>query len=127
MGLVFRSLTIPGLVEPWQEGQWDDAKQIDSLFGATGATILYGGRTTRTLSVPVWVYNSYTQSQLDAFLESLEALQGSVGTLTESGSVSAVYPNCCLDYVQRRTPRIPPNAHIGWSQKITLELRQMAP
>lgn len=127
MGLVFRGVTIPGLVEPWVEGQWDDARQIDTLFGAVGATLLYGGRTTRTLSVPVWVYNGYTQAQLDSFLELLESLQGATGTLTETGAVSATYPLCNLESVRRRGPRIPPNAHLGWSQKITLELRQLVP
>lgn len=127
MGLVFDGLTIPGLVEPWQEAPWDHAEQIDSLFGSNGATVLDGGRTTRTLSVPIWVYNDYTQSQLDNFLVSLENKKGRVGTLTESGGVSATYPNCYIEAVTRREPRLPPNSHLGWSQKITLELRQMAP
>lgn len=102
--------------------------EIDTLFGSPGATVLHGGRHAPTLSVPIWVYNDYTQSQLNNFLVSLENKTGQVGTLTESGGVSATYPNCYLELVHWREPRFPPNwPPVGWSQKITLELRQMAP
>lgn len=130
MPLVFDGLTIPGIVEPWVHGEWDRSEQLTTLFGLQGGAILFGGRTTRTLSIPVWVFDAsetYTQSQLDDFLESLDAKTGIVGTLVESGGVSATYPLCYLESCPPREPRLPPNPHLGWSQKIMLNFRQMQP
>jgi hypothetical protein len=127
MPLTFAGLTIPGTVLPWQEAEWDRSEQLTTLFGLQGGAMLFGGRTTRTLSPTIWIHNNYTQSQLDAFLESLDAKIGTTGTLAESGGVSASYPLCYLESVVRSGPRLPPNAHIGWSQRVTLNFRQLQP
>ena len=56
MGLTFDGLDIPGMVKPWAPDEWDLQTQTFSQFGQPGSGELDGGRTGRTLTIPVWLH-----------------------------------------------------------------------
>lgn len=129
MGLTFDSLTIPGTVKPWAPGVWDVANQVHAFFGLEGEGHLYGGRTGRDLMIPIWVYDGYSNySSLTSKLSAIEAKIGRVGTIAETSGVSVTFPLSKLMTMERdKQGPIPPNTHIGWSQHIVLNFRQMTP
>lgn len=128
MGLTFDGLTIPGIVEPWAAGEWALASQFHSQFGLLGAGVLDGGRTMRVLTVPIWLKNSFSNySDLTNLIASIEAKIGRLATLAESSGITATYPLCYFELVKPREPVLPPNPSTGWSQKFTLQWRQLSP
>ena len=130
-GLTFDGVFLPGIVEPWSPAAWDTAFQYHTQFGLEGGGALYGGRTTRTLSVPLWLFDPDSPfasfASLMSKIAAIEARIGRTGSLVDDSGASGTYPLCKLERVNRREPVLPPNNHLGWSQKISLDLRQLQP
>lgn len=130
-GLTFDGLSIPGIVEPWAPAAWDVLQQIHTQFSVYGGGVLFGGRTTRTLSVPLWLFDSASPyasfSALMSQIAAIEAKIGRIASLVEDSGADGTYPLCYLERVTRREPPLAPNTHLGWSQKLTLDFRQMEP
>lgn len=128
MGITFRSVSVPGMVLPWEPGPWDFALQTHSQFGVAGSGIIWGERTGRRLAIPVWVINNYNSAAtLRAKLTEIEGQAGKIGSVVETSGAGQTFNRCLLEHVERTGQLLPPNAHIGWSIEITLHLQQLQP
>lgn len=119
---------MPGIVQPWAPGDWQQQSQVTTLFGLEGSVALYGGRTNRPLSIPLWFYSGFnSESALNDAIEAIEGKIGLIGTVTVNAASAVLYPNSQLQQVRHVEPPLPPNSHIGWSQLIALEFLQLRP
>ncbi len=131
MGLTWNSLEIPGVVKPWAPDPWDLQSQVYSQFGQPGSGELDGGRTGRSLVIPMHLigttpYGSY--AALTSMIEAIEAKIGQTGTLVEASGIAATYRWCKLKAVALdKAGPLPPNSHIGWTHHLTLTFRQLRP
>lgn len=128
MNIQFAGLTMPGIVQPWSPGDWQQQSQVTTLFGLEGSVLLYGGRTNRPLSIPLWFYSSFnSEGALNDAIATIESKIGRIGTVTVNAASTVNYQNSELQAVRHVEPPLPPNSHIGWSQLLSLEFLQLRP
>ncbi len=127
MAITHGGFAIPGTHEDLQLGPWTIALQRTMTFGNPGATQLTGERTTRTIVVPIWIYNSFASgAAVQTFLDTLDARQGTEGTLAETGNLTRSFENVSFDeFRQDRGPI--PSTSLDWFVIGTLLFTQLKP
>lgn len=92
MAVSFGSTIIASTAGKTNPGDWTVRTSTNSTFGADGETWIGGGRSSRSLEVPVWIYGGFgTRQQLLTYLETINQLENQAGTMTND---SSTYDNC---------------------------------
>lgn len=125
MALTHAGFAIPGVHEDIRFGQWDEQKSLISVFGNFGAVAHLGGYTSRTITIPILIYNNYTQSQLSNFLQDLYEQGNAIGTLVETTGLARSFQYVLFEQFVPDTDVIPPNSHLGYSIHGELNFRQL--
>lgn len=71
-------------------------RQENAIFGVRGKSVLVGEPEERMIVVESLIHDpdGGTQPELQAYLDDIDALVGTVGTLAETGDVARSFPNC---------------------------------
>jgi hypothetical protein len=126
MPLIHAGFTIPGIVRPHPLPAWEFHEAEITVFGLHGTGVLQGGLVKREFTIPMWIFNGFTQPQLFAFLRSLRGRLGVIGDLVQTGTVSAVWPE--VEFLRfTHEEWIPPQADYGWSVFAELQFRELTP
>lgn len=112
MAVSFGSTTIASTAGKTKASPWNVKTSTNSTFGADGENWVGGGRTSRTLEVPVWIFGGFgTRQQLLTFLETINQLENQAGTLTNDGTT---YDNCRFVTLQESQPIHYSGQHASW-------------
>lgn len=119
-------LRIPGIVRPHGMPPWEFQEMEISVFGLEGIGVLQGSLKKRDFTLPMWIFDGFTQPQLFAFLRQLRQHMGVIGDLVQSGSVSILWHD--VEFLGFRTEEwVPPHASYGWSVFADLHFRELQP
>jgi hypothetical protein len=127
MSIIHNGVTITGLAEEVQMGTWERAVVYQGSFGVLGKSALDGGRTSRQLSVRVYVYGSFTATTLIAYIEAWNARVGAVGRFVDNGLQPRTLNNVELLAVQKEEGPLPTAPDGGWIAIVTFSFQQLAP
>lgn len=115
-----------GVVKPHTLPDWVIKETKFGVFGLDGVGTLFGGRSHRDFTIPIWIFNSYTQAQLIAYIDSIHERAGHVGSLVYTNAISRTLQDVqFIGLVEDMM--IPPNADKGWSLEATLRFCELAP
>ncbi len=85
MAVQFGSTTIATHSGKPNRGPWDLKVSKNGAFGADGVNVLDGGRSGRSIAIPVWIFGGFgDEGALETYLESVNVLSGQVDSLTNN-------------------------------------------
>lgn len=94
MALVFNNQSIPGLHSAAMFGPAPQRMLQTEYFGVDGVIEIDGGRGARTIEYELLTFAAESRSNLDAVLDQLATLEGTVGVLSESGNLAKSFAEC---------------------------------